>query len=224
MKRIAALLSLTLLWGCSSSEEEQARADASYAIGYELGKNLALSGWRELDQAALWSGLEAGIAGDDPEAAEKAGQIFNQLQQQQLAQIKTDSEAARIAGSQYLSDYLKQDDSQRTPLGVGYRVIEAGTGSHPQLSDSLQVSYRLETIDGLLIEETAENETLTLLFGQMIPGWEEALRQMRVGELRELIIPPEAGYGDVRFASNVPPGSTLRFRLRLEDITPESER
>lgn len=215
MKRLSACIAALLLVGCSPPPEEQDREDASYAIGYELGVSLAQSGWNQLNQDALWEGVSAGLTGENPQAAEKAGAVFARLQKKQLEQIKREVEAARAAGAAYFEDYLAGENTERSELGVGFRVLEVGEGDYPNLHDALTVSYRLETIDGVLIEEVLAAQPLTLRFGQMIPAWEEALRQMRVGEARELVVPAIAGYGDVPVAPGVAPGATLYFSLKL---------
>lgn len=50
--------------------------------------------------------------------------------------------------------------------------------------------------------------------GQVIPGWEYGLVGMKVGEIRELHIPYELGYGD-RSVGPIPPNSNLHFEVEL---------
>ena len=53
--------------------------------------------------------------------------------------------------------------------------------------------------------------------GEVIPGWDETVASMRVGGRREVIIPPEMGYGAAGFANLIPPNSFLRFDIELLD-------
>lgn len=72
--------------------------------------------------------------------------------------------------------------------------------------------------------DRGEPLTFTVGKGQVIAGWDEALlTDMPVGSIREVIIPPQLGYG-ARGAGNViPPNATLYFRMELVSISPPSK-
>jgi FKBP-type peptidyl-prolyl cis-trans isomerase len=54
--------------------------------------------------------------------------------------------------------------------------------------------------------------------GQVIAGWDLGVTCMLVGEKRELLIPPELGYG-ARGKPPVPPNATLLFEIELVNLT-----
>jgi peptidylprolyl isomerase len=49
--------------------------------------------------------------------------------------------------------------------------------------------------------------------GQVIKAWDEALLDMKIGEKRVLIVPPELGYGKRGAGNVIPPDSTLFFEV-----------
>jgi len=54
--------------------------------------------------------------------------------------------------------------------------------------------------------------------GQVIAGWDEALLQMKIGEKRNVIIPPGLGYGARGAGGVIPPNATLYFTMELKSI------
>jgi peptidylprolyl isomerase len=54
--------------------------------------------------------------------------------------------------------------------------------------------------------------------GQVIPGWDEGIVGMKVGGRRELIIPPEMGYGAQGAPPDIAPNETLVFVVDLTKI------
>ena len=54
----------------------------------------------------------------------------------------------------------------------------------------------------------------TLGQGATIPGFEEGISTMKVGGKRQIVIPPELGYG-ARESNTIPANSTLIFEVEL---------
>ena len=51
--------------------------------------------------------------------------------------------------------------------------------------------------------------------GRVIKGWDLGVAGMQLGEVRELKIAPELGYGDTGAGNVIPPGATLLFEVEL---------
>jgi FKBP-type peptidyl-prolyl cis-trans isomerase FkpA len=111
-----------------------------------------------------------------------------------------------------------------TNTGLQYHDIRLGSGTAAQLGDAVLVHYTgwLQNADGSRgskfdsSRDRGQPFTFTLGQGQVIKGWEEGVRGMKVGGQRRLIIPSVLGYG-VRGAAGgmIPPNSTLIFEVEL---------
>lgn len=91
-----------------------------------------------------------------------------------------------------------------------------------QPGDLISVHYTGKLKDGTVFDSSlARNKPIqfTLGQGQVIKGWEEGLMEMCIGEKRQLIIPPELGYGKRGAGNVIPPDATLIFETELVSIS-----
>jgi rhodanese-related sulfurtransferase len=100
-------------------------------------------------------------------------------------------------------------------------VLQPGDGAEAVPGAEVTVHYTGWLMDGTKFDSSrdrGEPFSLTLGAGRVIPGWERGLEGMRIGEVRELIIPPELGYGARGAGGVIPPNATLRFEVELLDV------
>ncbi|MDP3279053.1 MAG: FKBP-type peptidyl-prolyl cis-trans isomerase [Deltaproteobacteria bacterium] len=60
--------------------------------------------------------------------------------------------------------------------------------------------------------------SFTLGAGGVIPGWDRGVLGMRVGGRRELVIPPDLGYGERGAGADIGPNETLVFVVDLVSV------
>jgi peptidylprolyl isomerase len=66
--------------------------------------------------------------------------------------------------------------------------------------------------------DTGQPFDFTLGEGTVIAGWDQGIVGMRVGGRREMIIPPDLGYGPTGQPPDIPPDATLVFIVDLLDV------
>lgn len=108
----------------------------------------------------------------------------------------------------------------KTPSGLRYVIIKEGQGkASPKMGQTVTAHYNGTLMNGKMFDSSiVRNEPIRFKVGQMIEGWNEALLTMHKGEKRQLIIPPELGYGVQGYPGVIPPNSYLIFDIELLDF------
>ncbi|HEY9618792.1 MAG TPA: FKBP-type peptidyl-prolyl cis-trans isomerase [Crinalium sp.] len=120
-----------------------------------------------------------------------------------------------------LSYSFTPDTPVTTASGLKYVDLVTGTGVLPKKGQHVVVHYTGTLVDGTKFDSSRDRNQpfqFALGYGEVIQGWDEALSTMTVGSRRQLIIPPNLGYGS-QSVSTIPPNSTLIFDVELLDIT-----
>lgn len=109
-------------------------------------------------------------------------------------------------------------EMQRTGRGIHYRDLELGEGLAVGTGFTVTIHYTGWLPDGTQFETSRlENEPVTFRLGdgKVIRGWEEGLRGMRPGGVRQLVVPARMAYGNRGLPPVIPPNTTLVFEIQL---------
>ncbi|WP_373547868.1 FKBP-type peptidyl-prolyl cis-trans isomerase [Chamaesiphon sp.] len=109
-----------------------------------------------------------------------------------------------------------------TPTGLKYTVLKVGKGATPKPGQTVVVHYTGTLTNGKKFDSSRDKGqpfSFIVSQGQVIPGWDEALSTMKVGERRKLTIPPKLGYGAAGAGGVIPPNATLIFDVELLKIS-----
>ena len=89
-----------------------------------------------------------------------------------------------------------------------------------KIGDAVKVHYTGKFDDGEVFDSSEGGDPLafTVGGGQVIPGFDQALVGMEVGETKNIVIPPDQGYGE-RISELVQ--TIEREQFRLGDVEPE---
>jgi len=108
----------------------------------------------------------------------------------------------------------------KTATCLRYVILKAGHGdARPKPGDVVSVLYKGSLLDGKVFsQELDPKQPFKIRVGrdELIPGWEEAIKQMQVGEKRLIIVPYELGYGTRGDPTRgIPRRATLIFEMEL---------
>lgn len=233
----ASLAALGLTAGIASAQTApapQAQAPApvaankpvlSYAIGYDLGKDLAQQNV-DVDINAVIRALQDGYAKkaaahpEDQMAAQLAG-----LQQRMMAQARAEFERVsrenKTKSDAFLAANRAKPGVTVLPSGIQYRVIEAGSGPKPTAASTVQMHYRGSISTGQEFANTYAQQSPTPASFKVsefpIKGVRDVLVTMPMGSRWEIFLPSDQAFGnDPR--SPVGPGQALVFDIKLVSV------
>ena len=115
--------------------------------------------------------------------------------------------------------------SIKLPNGTIMKEVKVGTGKEAMPGMAVTVHYTgwlyVDGAKGKKFDSSVDRGdpfVFPLGLGQVITGWDEGVAGMKVGGKRELIVPPEAGYGERGAGGVIPPNATLIFEVELLDV------
>jgi FKBP-type peptidyl-prolyl cis-trans isomerase len=118
---------------------------------------------------------------------------------------------------------ITDDNAPISELIINDKIV--GTGETPNVGDVVQIHYIGTLDDGTEFSNSYKKDkpfSFEIGKGKVIQGWDNGISTMRIGGKRQLIIPPELGYGSRGVKNIVPQNATLKFEIELIDINKTS--
>ncbi len=140
------------------------------------------------------------------------------LKEQQAKLRKSEKmEESEIKRYITLSNITVKPDSS----GIYYIEKEKGKGPHPEPGDKVTVHYVATFLSGQPFDnsyERGEPFTFTFGVGEVIPGWDIALKKMQKGTKATIIVPSRLAYGSEGYGNIIPPYTPLIFDIEVLKI------
>jgi FKBP-type peptidyl-prolyl cis-trans isomerase len=119
-----------------------------------------------------------------------------------------------------LKKYIKHNNITEKPLanGMYYILQEKGTGPQLKSKDKVKVHYVGFYLDmGVFDSSRQRDEPMDIVIDEsdVIKGWHQALKMMRVGEKARFILPSSLAYGAEGMPPAIRPYSPLIFDLEV---------
>ncbi len=112
----------------------------------------------------------------------------------------------------------KQGITITTTSGLQYRILKEGTGTGVTSTEKVLFHETVSYLNSQELYSTLKTRTPIATYfgnGQLIDGLKEGLIGMKVGETRELIIPPALNQ-PIKYPSFISPDSTLIYVIELK--------
>ena len=108
------------------------------------------------------------------------------------------------------------------PTSLVIEDLTVGSGTPVVATDTVTVNYiGVSCSTGKIFDSSwSRGKPATFGLDQVIPGWTQGLVGMKPGGSRQLVIPPDLGYGSRGQGSSIAPDETLIFIVDLQSATP----
>lgn len=154
---------------------------------------------RQGDTAQKWDAL-------------KAFQSFEATKEKRLAEqnAKAEAELEKLAAG-----------FEKTESGLRYKKINSGSGAKAEKGKKVSVHYEGSLTNGQVFDSSySRNQPIDfqLGIGQVIPGWDEGIALLQVGDKARFVIPSHLAYGSRGAGGVIPPDATLIFDVELMNV------
>jgi FKBP-type peptidyl-prolyl cis-trans isomerase len=168
----------------------------------------------EIAQEDLIESLEIVRVGDDAQNwdAVKAFENFNTSGEARLAadKAKQEAELDKVAAG-----------FESTASGLRYKMIQKGNGAKAEKGKQVSVHYEGSLLSGDVFDSSYKRNSpidFQLGIGQVIPGWDEGISLLKVGDKARFVIPSDLAYGSAGAGGVIPPNATLIFDVELMKV------
>src|SRR3954447_2614916 len=216
----ASLLAFPLFGQDKSPQLKDQRDKVSYAIGMQIGFNLARQKV-DINPDVLATGIKDSMGNKPQLTPDQVKDVMAQFEKDMEQKQKQLGEKNKTEGAKFLEDNKKKPGVKTTASGLQYKVEKEGTGPQPKATDMVTVNYRGTLIDGTEFDSSYKRgQPATFPVNGVIKGWTEALQLMKQGAKYQLFIPANLAYGERAMGPDIGPNSTLIFDVELVDVKP----
>jgi FKBP-type peptidyl-prolyl cis-trans isomerase len=109
----------------------------------------------------------------------------------------------------------------KTESGLRYQIIQKGDGVKAEKGKNVSVHYKGQLTDGTVFDSSYKRNQpidFALGVGQVIPGWDEGVQLLQVGDNARFVIPSDLAYGSRGAGGVIPPNATLIFDVELMNV------
>ena len=139
------------------------------------------------------------------------------------AEFEAELDDRKVKEVEEIDKYLQEHPGMKqTPTGVYVKTVKKGNGAKVEPLQKVNVHYTGRFVDGTVFDSSVDRGTpftFTVGTGEVIPGWDATVSEMKVGDKVTVLIPSSMAYGEG--TRGIPPYSPLEFDIELLDIVNE---
>lgn len=189
-----------------------------YAIGLSMAQSLSTLDLSPAEIELIKRAFTDAAAGKPAVKLEDWTPKFQPFSQTRSARAAA---KAKVVAKAYLDKAALEQGATRTPSGLVYRELAAGSGASPKATDKVKVNYRGTLTNGTEFDSSYKrNQPAEFPLNGVIPCWTEGVQRMKVGGKSQLVCPAEIAYGDRGSPPLISGGATLIFEIELLGINP----
>ncbi len=153
--------------------------------------------------------------GNEAQAFKTSQSEWNRLateaKQKALAE-KEKANASKIAEIEVAFPGFNKDDN-----GIYFNITKEGSGDKVGARKNVATEYKGYLVDGTVFDQSEGRGPLEFQTGagQMIPGFDIMVQDMKIGEKRTIVIPPDLAYGAAGIPNVIPGGAYIAFDIEL---------
>ncbi len=104
--------------------------------------------------------------------------------------------------------------------GIYFKTTKEGSGSKIGGKRAVAVEYKGYFVNGQVFDQSKGRGPLefTTAGGQMIPGFDIMVQDMKLGEKRTIVLPPSQAYGEGGIPGVIPGGAYIAFDVELTKV------
>ena len=158
--------------------------------------------------------VEIIAVGDDAKSF-NAVESFREFEGARAKRIEEEKAATQIELDKHSKGF------EITKSGLRYQIIQKGSGITPKKNNTVSVHYKGQLIDGTVFDSSYKRNQpieFKLGVGQVIPGWDEGISLLKVGDKARFVIPSYLAYGSQGAGGVIPPNANLIFDVELVKI------
>lgn len=141
-----------------------------------------------------------------------ASEAFETFQKEKLLREEKEKAAAAEQMEKVAAGF------EETESGLRYKILNKGDGQTAEKGKTVAVHYEGSLLTGQVFDSSYQRNQpieFQLGIGQVIPGWDEGIQLLKVGDKARLVIPSNLAYGAAGAGGVIPPNATLLFDVEL---------